>query len=183
MTSPKAAMLAMLLERYEEAGRVVVYAGFQASVDMVEEECKKQDWSVFKADGRGWIGDEELLRAMDRSNPEYLALKQKYPKIAFIGHPKSAGMGLTLTSSPVVIYYSNDFNADDRVQSEARIHRAGMDTNTCPTIIDLVVLDTDTYVLKNLMTKRTLQGITLGQIEEEMKHLKLENVEVEDYNG
>jgi hypothetical protein len=58
-----------------------------------------------------------------------------------------------------------------------------MDTNTCPTIIDLVVLDTDTYVLKNLMTKRTLQGITLGQIEEEMKHLKLENVEVEDYNG
>ena len=183
VASPKIDMLKTLLERYEEAGRVVIYAGFQASVDTVEQVCKKAGWLVFKADGRGWIGEDEWLTAMDRGHPSFLDLKVKYPKLAFIGHPKTSGMGLTLTSSPVVIYYSNDFNADDRVQSEARIHRAGMDTNTCPTIIDLCVLDTDIYVLKNLMLKRTLQGITLGQVAEELDHLQIDNVEVENYDG
>ena len=87
-----------------------------------------------------------------------------YPRLAFIGHPGSAGMGLTLTASPAILYYSNDFNAESRIQSEDRIHRLGMDTNKGATIIDIFNLPTDEYVLDNLNKKRDLQSMTMGEL-------------------
>lgn len=70
-------------------------------------------------------------------------------------------MGLTLTASKFICYYSNDYNAESRQQSEDRIHRAGMDTNVAPTIIDLIHLPTDLMVLENLRNKKDLQHMTL----------------------
>ena len=85
-------------------------------------------------------------------------------KIVFIGHPVSSGTGLTLTASPTIVYYSNDFAADARIQSEDRIHRMGMDENRGATIIDLIHLPTDEYVIENLQKKKRLQDMSLGQL-------------------
>jgi hypothetical protein len=70
-------------------------------------------------------------------------------------------MGLTLTASPSIVYYSNDFNSEARTQSEDRIHRPGC---TGTNIIDLIHLPTDLRVLENLKAKRTLEKMTLGDI-------------------
>ena len=78
-------------------------------------------------------------------------------------------MGLTLTASPSLFYYSNSFNADDRLQSQDRIHRLGMDTNRGATIIDVVHLDIDQYIIDNLERKQKLQNLTMGQLREAMK--------------
>ena len=80
-------------------------------------------------------------------------------------------MGITLTASPTICYYSNDFNAESRIQSEDRIHRPGMDVNLGATIIDLIHLPSDLLVLKNLQKKRDLQGLTLGEMKQAIRNL------------
>jgi len=164
---PKEDVLIDLLDEYSEQGRVVIYGGFTGSIDRIVKVCQKQKWDVLRVDGRGWhtIGDGdsgEYLEAFDRTHPKRIDLLNQYPRLAFVGQPGAAGMGLNLTASPVIIYYSNDFNAESRIQSEDRIHRTGMDTNRGATIIDLVHLETDYMIMKNLKAKRKLQAISLG---------------------
>jgi len=172
---PKVNVLIDLLDQYDEEGRVVIYGGFTGSIDRITSTCTERKWVVLRVDGRGWhifnpIGDDpnqatnsdELLIAMDRTHPRRKELLEKYPRIAFVGQPGAAGMGLNLTASPVIIYYSNDFNAESRIQSEDRIHRSGMDVNLGATIIDIIHLETDVLILENLKKKRDLQAMSLG---------------------
>ena len=91
--------------------------------------------------------------------------REKYPKIAFVGHPKAGGMALTLTASPTELFYSNSFDGEARMQAEDRFHRAGMDTNRGATIIDLILLPTDLLVLKNLQKKKRLQDVSMGELQ------------------
>jgi SNF2 family DNA or RNA helicase len=42
-----------------------------------------------------------------------------------IANQKTASMGLTLTKATLVIYFSNSFSYEDRIQSEDRAHRTG----------------------------------------------------------
>lgn len=154
--TPKLGALKDLLDQHEDIGRIVIYAAFTGTIDRLERFLVAAGWDVIKVDGRGWSGpaDEMLERFQEGSG-----------KIAFLGHPGSAGIGLTLTASPSIVYFSNDFNADSRIQSEDRIHRAGMDVNRGATIYDLVHLPTDQLILDNLKKKRALQSLTLGDID------------------
>lgn len=147
------------LELHEEGGRLVVYAGFTESINNITDVCCKAGWCVIQVDGRGWktftpdgtpLVGEPLVAFQQRTDNR---------NIVFVGNPGSAGMGITLTESPSVIFYSNDFNAESRIQAEDRIHRIGMKDN-CQ-VIDFVCLDTDTYVLENLQKKKTLQEMTM----------------------
>ncbi|MFX1512751.1 MAG: hypothetical protein ACFFCQ_09210 [Promethearchaeota archaeon] len=157
--TPKESALRDLLDEYSEVGRLVIYAGFTGSVDRCVAICEANKWEWIRVDGRGWhsslLGDH-LTNFQDKL--------QEHPRIAFIGQPSAAGMGLTLTASPAIIYYSNDFNAESRIQSEDRIHRPGMDINRGATIIDLLHLPTDYLVLENLRKKRQLQSISMGEV-------------------
>ena len=101
---------------------------------------------------------------MDFSHPEYGDLLTEAPRICFIGHPQAGGMALTLTAAPTMIFFSNSFSGEDRIQSEGRFHRAGMDVNRSAKIIDLMHLPTDHLVLTNLQKKRKLQSLTLGEV-------------------
>lgn len=162
-----------ILEDHEDDGRLVVYAGFTASIDRVVRVCERNGWNVIRVDGRGTYSaygtfEESVVTFQDRGRTD---------KIVFIGHPGSAGMGLTLTASRTIVYWSNDFRAESRIQSEDRIHRAGMDVNRGCNIIDLIGLETDLYVLDNLKKKRELQSITLGELNE--ASLSFETADVE----
>jgi hypothetical protein len=166
LPTPKEDALIDLLDEHEEVGRLVVYAAFTASIDRVVEICKKFQWDVIRVDGRGW----HWSGMEPKTDVEMLKIFQKQVdhanRVVFVGHPGSAGMGLTLTASPTIVYWSNDFNAESRIQSEDRIHRAGMDVNRGATIVDLIHLPTDLLVLENLKKKRELQNITLGELQE-----------------
>jgi len=54
----------------------------------------------------------------------------------FVGQPRTGGYGLTLTEAHTMIYYSNGYDLEVRLQSEARIDRAGQINKM--TYIDLV---------------------------------------------
>lgn len=158
---PKDEALRDLLDEYGEVGRLVIYGGFQGSIDRIEEIVKGVGWETITVDGRGWrssLEGDPLTNFQD--------CQVDIPKLAFIAQPSSGGMGITLHASPAIVYYSNDYNAESRLQSEDRIHRAGMDTNIGATIIDLLHLPSDQLVLDSLKKKRRLQSIALGQLAE-----------------
>ena len=165
--TPKEAILNDLIEEHEDIGRLVVYAGFTGSVDRCTQIFLKAGWDVIRVDGRGWWSNKPdnamnlLKRFQDKS--------RAHPKIGFVGQPGAAGMGLTLTESPTVVYYSNDFNGESRTQSEDRIHRPGMDSNRGATIIDIIHLPTDELVLNNLKAKRRLELMSLGELQTELR--------------
>ena len=74
----------------------------------------------------------------------------------FVGTQAKGGPGLTLTQAKTMVYYSNSFKLVDRLQSEDRAHRAGMDEHPV-NYIDLVASDTvDEKIIENLRNKKNI---------------------------
>ncbi len=165
--SPKDKALHELLEECEETGRIVIFAGFTGSVDRVAGLCRKEGWDVVRCDGRGWLvtkqnGDTVL----DEEPLDYWANLGDHPRVAFVSHPESGGMSLTLTESRMAVYWSNSFKPEYRTQSEDRIHRLGMDLNKGCVIVDLLHLPTDQKVLDVIRENRKLELMTMGEVME-----------------
>jgi hypothetical protein len=168
--SPKDKILIDLLDEYENAaangaGRIVIYAPFTGCIDKIVRLVKKEDWNYIRVDGRGWQSD--LVGYKNASQDMYRIFQEElemFPKVCFIAHPGSGGIGLTLTAAPVGIYFSNDYNYEYRSQSRDRLHRIGSDFNRGVTIIDLVHLETDRKIAENLDKKANLQSMTLGDL-------------------
>jgi SNF2 family DNA or RNA helicase len=164
---PKDKAVISLLEENEDQGRLVLFAGFQGSIDRIVDICHKQQWNVVKVDGRGW----KILPCTDEKVPRNVKPLSYWadldnPRVAFVAHPESGGMGLTLTESRMAVFYSNSFKPEDRMQAEDRIHRPGIDKNKGATIVDLFHLGTDRKVLNVLRDNRRLEKMTLGEVQE-----------------
>lgn len=167
VASPKFKILGDILEDHEDIGRIVIFAGFQGSMDRITKFLLERRWTVLAVDGRGWRGitpSGEVI-PKDRFLEIFQDKNREYERVAWLGQPDASGMGITLTESPTEVYFSNTFNTESRLQSEDRCHRPGMDLNKGLTIIDIINLPTDQLVLENLATKTALQEITLGQID------------------
>ena len=165
--TPKDQAVKDLLEEHQEIGRIVIYAAFTASVDRVVELCRKNDWAVWRLDGRGSLGMDCAGSEEEFQNPKekHDSLGRVKP-IAFVGNPEAGSMGLTLTPSPTVVFYSNSFKSQFRIQAEDRIHRPGASKERGCRIIDLIHLPTDLLVLNRLKEKRDVEFNTLEEIEQ-----------------
>lgn len=168
--TPKEPKLLELLEEFEPAGRLVIWAAYTHTIDHLTRLVRQQGWYVLQITGNGFIphappNDEipevgDLLDAMDASHPRRKVLAARYEKVCVIANALAGGQGLTFTASPAAIYYSNSFNGMARFQSEDRIHRAGMDTNRNAQIIDMLMFPQDLVVLQNLKLKKDLQALS-----------------------
>ena len=70
----------------------------------------------------------------------------------FIGNTQTGGYGITLTEASTVIYYSNNYDLEKRIQSEDRAHRIGQKNKVL--YIDLVAKGTvDEKIIKSLRNK------------------------------
>lgn len=170
VTTGKDELLLDIFSDHEDDGRLVVYGGFTGTIERLKKLTSQAGWHYICADGRGWRHNIPVEKRLKKS--EMLDLFQNpnnTDKIAFIGQPGAAGMGITLTRSSEIVYYSNDFNGESRIQSEDRIHRLGMDLNKGAMITDLVQLVSDLYVIDNLKEKKRLQDITLGDLEANLR--------------
>jgi hypothetical protein len=172
--TPKDDYITNQLTAMSDIGRLIIWAGFTASIDKLVRLTRKYGWACLRIDGRGYFGfdengnqidENELLTAMDRSHHLFNPYLQKYPRVCVVGNPEAGGMALTLTAASLMIYYSNSFKGEARMQSEDRGHRIGMDENKGLQIIDLYHLPTDELVRRNVMEKKRLQDITMGDIE------------------
>ena len=90
----------------------------------------------------------------------------------FVGQPRTGGYGLTLTQASNVIYYSNNYDLEVRLQSEDRAHRIGQTKSV--NYIDLIsqfpyipgerVIDTiDQKIVEALKDKIDIASKVLGE--------------------
>ena len=175
--SPKLDALVDELDMVADVGRAVVWCAHTGSIDLVRERLLKVGWAVLRIDGKSWGGElpdgtqvpaEVFISAMDAGDPKRKQLFDKYPKVCVVGNAASGGMAFSFTTAPVAWYYSNSNNGEARTQSEARIHRGGMDLNRGATIRDLVMLPNDMVVLKGNKAKRKLETMSMGELDREL---------------
>ena len=80
----------------------------------------------------------------------------------FVGNPQTGGYGITLTTASNVIYYSNGYDLEKRLQSEDRAHRIGQKQSV--TYVDLIAKDTvDEKIVKALRKKINIASAIMGE--------------------
>jgi len=80
----------------------------------------------------------------------------------FIGTPATGGYGITLTQASTVIYYSNGYDLEKRMQSEDRAHRIGQKKTV--TYVDIIAEETvDTKIVKALRKKINIASKVMGE--------------------
>jgi SNF2 family DNA or RNA helicase len=95
---------------------------------------------------------------------ENIALFQEKngPTRYFVGNAQTGGYGITLTAANTVIYYSNNYDLEKRLQSEDRAHRIGQTGSV--TYIDLVAEKTiDERIIKSLKSKVNIANEIMGE--------------------
>jgi SNF2 family DNA or RNA helicase len=73
----------------------------------------------------------------------------------FVGNPQTGGYGITLTCANTVVYYSNGYDLEKRLQSEDRAHRIGQTKSV--TYVDFIAPKTvDEKIVKALRKKMNI---------------------------
>ena len=95
---------------------------------------------------------------------ENIALFQQKnsPTRYFVGNAQTGGYGITLTAANTVVYYSNSYDLEKRLQSEDRAHRIGQTGSV--TYVDFIAENTiDEKIVKALRKKINLANEIMGE--------------------
>ena len=157
MTQPiKNNRITELMDVLEETeGKAIIWAHYQYDITAIIKE-------VIKVHGPGSIVDYYGLTPQDQRQGNIKKF-QSDPKCRFIvGTPATGGYGITLTAANTVIYYSNGYDLEKRLQSEDRAHRIGQQKSV--TYVDLICDDTvDEKIVKSLRKKINIASEVLGE--------------------
>ena len=136
-------------------GKVIIWANYQLSVGEIIQKIIK----VYGSDS--YVHYYGLTPQEDRQ--DFIRKFQNDPKCRFIiGTPQTGGYGITLTEANTVIYYSNGYDLEKRLQSEDRAHRIGQKKTV--TYIDLICEDTiDEKIVKALRDKINIASEVMGE--------------------
>jgi SNF2 family DNA or RNA helicase len=145
-----------MLETINEMnGKVIIWSRFRYDIKKIRKTLEKAYGSGSVVTYFGDTSQEDREKAIDRFQND---TETRF----FVGNAQTAGRGITLTAATNVIYYSNDFNLETRIQSEDRCHRIGQKNKVL--YVDLVVPDSiDVHIVKVLQSKIALAGKTLGE--------------------
>ena len=139
----------------ETEGKVIIWANYQFSVgDIIQKITKK-------------FGKESYVHyyglTPQEVRQENIKRFQNDPECRFIiGTPQTGGYGITLTQANTVIYYSNGYDLEKRLQSEDRAHRIGQ--KKAVTYIDIIAEDTiDEKIVEALRKKIDIASEVLGE--------------------
>ena len=142
-----------VLEEIE--GKAIIWAHYQYDINTIIKE-------VEKVHGPGSIVDYYGLTPQDERQ-ENIKKFQNDDKCRFIvGTPQTGGYGITLTAANTVIYYSNGYDLEKRLQSEDRAHRIGQQKSV--TYVDILADETvDEKIVKSLRKKINIASEVLGE--------------------
>ena len=139
----------------EMEGKVIIWANYvhdikeitKALEDEYGEGCVVQYYGQVSSDDR-----QTAIKKFQDSNSNV-----KY----FIGNTQTGGYGITLTAASNVIYYSNSYDLEKRLQSEDRAHRIGQHKPV--TYVDLIAEKTvDEKIIKALRKKINIASEIMG---------------------
>jgi SNF2 family DNA or RNA helicase len=139
----------------ETEGKVIIWANYQRDVNQIIK-------NVTEKYGKNSIVDYYGLTPQE-DRQDNIRKFQNGPECRFlIGTPQTGGYGITLTKANTVVYYSNGYDLEKRLQSEDRAHRIGQKKNV--TYIDLIAEDTvDEKIVEALRKKINIASEVLGE--------------------
>jgi SNF2 family DNA or RNA helicase len=146
-----------LLDVIEETnGKIIIWAIYRHDIQKIEETLAER---YGKESVKSFYGDTADSDRQDIVN----AFQDRESDLRFfVGNPRTGGYGLTLTASHTVVYYSNSYDLEIRLQSEDRAHRIGQKEKV--TYVDLISEKTvDEFIVKNLRAKINLATKVLGE--------------------
>jgi len=140
----------------ELEGKAIIWANYQHDIINIIKE-------VVKVHGPGSIVDYYGLTPQDERQENIRKFQNPTSSVRFIvGTPQTGGYGITLTAANTVIYYSNGYDLEKRLQSEDRAHRIGQKKNV--TYVDIIAEDTvDEKIVKALRDKINVASQVLGE--------------------
>jgi SNF2 family DNA or RNA helicase len=146
-----------LLSILEEVdGKVIIWATWTHDIKKIKKAIAEKYGEESVATFYGDTPQDKRQEIVDRfqDHTDFLRF--------FVGQPKTGGFGLTLTEAKTVIYYSNSYDLEIRLQSEDRAHRIGQESNV--TYIDIVCPDTvDEKIIDALQDKVDLATKVFGE--------------------
>ena len=152
----KSNRLGELMDILEEVeGKAIIWVHWQKDVQIIKEALIKEygPWSA--VDYYGLTPQDQRQKNKDAFQNDS---KVRY----FVGTAQTGGYGLTLTAANTVIYYSNGYDLEKRLQSEDRAHRIGQKKSV--TFIDLIAEDTvDKKIQDSLPKKIKIASEVLGE--------------------
>jgi SNF2 family DNA or RNA helicase len=135
----------------EREGGVIVWARFHVEIDDLISALLAKGIEAVQYDGR--TKPAARTSAIDRF--------QRGEVRVFIGQPASGGTGITLTAARNVLYYSNSWSLEDRLQSEDRAHRIGQRSEV--RYVDILAPSTiDESIALSLRAKTDLARVVMG---------------------
>ena len=142
-----------LIEEIE--GKTVIWAHWQKDVQIIKE-------TLIKKYGKCSVVDYYGLTPQDERQENIKNFQQRAEVRFFVGTPQTGGYGITLTAASNMICYSNGYDLEKRLQSEARIDRIGQ--NKPMTYIDILAEDTiDEKIVKSLRKKVNIATEIMGE--------------------
>ena len=137
-------------------GKVVIWAHWRNDIATIVKHVSKE------------YGDNSIVTYYGDTNVEdrQKAIKSiqdpESPVRFIVGTPQTGGYGITLTKANTVVYYSNGYDLEKRLQSEDRAHRIGQKKTV--TYIDLITEDTvDEKIVKALRDKINIASEVMGE--------------------
>ena len=139
----------------ETEGKAIIWAHYQYDITEIIK-------AIVKEYGPGSVVDYYGLTPQDERQPNIKKF-QDDPRCRFmVGTPSTGGYGITLTAANTVIYYSNGYDLEKRLQSEDRAHRIGQQKSV--TYVDLICDETvDEKIVKALRKKINIASEVLGE--------------------
>ena len=148
----------------EAPNKVIIWATYVQDIHTISDEIRHKYGAKSVVQYYGAVSQDDRLEAVDRF--------QNDPECRFfIGNPQTGGFGLTLTAASSVVYYSNSYNLEHRIQSEDRAHRIGQKNNV--TYVDIICPGTvDERIVKSLRDKKQIATQVMAEEWQDWLRLK-----------
>jgi SNF2 family DNA or RNA helicase len=146
-----------LLSVVEETdGKIIIWANYRHDIEAIKLALSKEYGMNSVGMYYGDTDDDERKRVLEEFQKPNSEMR------FFVGNPSTGGYGLTLTAAHTMVYYSNSFDLEKRLQSEDRAHRIGQTKNV--TYIDLIAVGTiDEKIVKALRDKIDIATQVMGE--------------------
>ena len=139
----------------ETEGKAIIWANYQLSVGEIIQRIIKEYGEDSYVHYYGLTSQEE--------RQDNIRKFQNGPDCRFlIGTPQTGGYGITLTKANTVVYFSNGYDLEKRLQSEDRAHRIGQKKKV--TYVDLIAEGTvDEKIVEALRSKLNIASEVMGE--------------------
>jgi SNF2 family DNA or RNA helicase len=146
-----------LLNILEEVdGKVIIWANYRFDIKKIQQTLSEKFGSDSVATYFGDTKDKDRQDIVEKFQDKNSSLKY------FVGNPSTGGYGLTLTAAHTVVYYSNSYDLEKRMQSEDRAHRIGQVNKV--TYVDMIAEGTvDEKIVRSLRSKIDIASEVMGE--------------------